>query len=206
MFTLYLVEDRVTKTKTLVVSDKRFSSFVGDLEDRKSKNVEELQSSPDLPYLQSRLPHYLKTYKLDESSIVNPHGVKISREDKKRLRIPRKKREITDEERKKRSESKKGDKNPMFGKKQSQRSNAINSMKRRQRLIQPHAQPHREESKDKYRESRKKWKPNTGKRWSYDPYTFEEKLVDDKNPLPPGWFYGRSPAFLELLHNKRKKQ
>ena len=87
MFTLYLVEDRVAKTKTLVVSDKRFSSFVTDIEDRKTKNIEELQSSQDLAFIQTRIAHYLKIYKLEPSAVVNPHKVTLTPEDRKRLRV-----------------------------------------------------------------------------------------------------------------------
>jgi hypothetical protein len=209
MYTIYLIENRVDRTKTLVVSDKRFSSFVADIEDRKTKNIEELQSSIDLAYLQSRLPHYLKTYKIDNTAIKNPHHIRITSEDRRRLRIRTKRKSRSEESKKRHSESVMGEKNPFYGRKHTARTRAINSMKQRQRLVQPHAMPHRQESKDKYRESRKNWKPNTGKKWAYDPYTLEEKFTDAKNPLPPGWVYGRSPAFGDLMveaNAKRKKR
>lgn len=203
MFTLYLVEDRVAKTKTLVVSDKRFSSFVADIEDRKTKNIEELQSSPDLAFIQTRISHYLRIYKLEPSAVVNPHKIILTPNDRKRLRVRIKKKPFSEEGRKNMSEAKKGENNPMYGRKQTARSNAINSMKRRQRLVQPHAMPHTQESKDKYRESRKKWKPNVGKKWAHDPYTMEERLIGPDEQIPDGWFFGRSPAITESINTRK---
>jgi hypothetical protein len=205
MFTIYLVEDRVAKNKTLVISDKRFSSFVADITDRKTKNIEEIQSSPDLAYLQSRIPHLQKTYKIEDKGVKNPHKIKMTSEDRRRLRMRKKSHVVGEEGRKNMSAAKTGEKNPMFGRKQSARSNAINRRKRLERLVQPHAMPHRQESKDKYRESRKKWKPNVGKKWAYDPYTLEEKFVDSKNPLPPGWMYGRSPSFNAQINKQNNR-
>lgn len=206
MFTLFLIEDRVLKTKTLVVSDKRFSVFVEDIKDRKQKNIEELQSSPDIAYIQNKMKQYQKVYKVDDKNLINPHKVKLTPRDRIRFRIKRKKVYQSSATRKLRSEMNMGEKNPMWGRKQSANACRINSIKRRNRFYQPHTTPHTQETKDKYREKRKGWKPNTGKKWAYDPYTYDEKFVDAKHPLPPGWFYGRSPYTKEKINDTYERK
>lgn len=200
MYRIILVEDRITKTKALIVTDKRFQLFVAeDVVDRKTKNIEELESSPDRVTIQGRLNSYQKVYKITDENVSNPFAKKLTHREKKRAGIPI---IVNEETRQKMSESHKGELNGMHGRKHSAGARALISARRRNRLHQPHSKPHTIESRKKYAESRKNWKPNVGRKWVHDPYTHEEKMISELSELPPGWYYGRMPAFKDWVRNK----